>query len=209
MHFGFLIFPNVEELDVIGPWEIIGTWSKFFHGPQRCLVVAESNQPVICANGLSINPHATFGDCPPLDYLLVPGGQGSRVQVDNPVLIDFIQRQAAGCTAVLSVCTGSFLLQRAGLLKGKNATTHWGELAKLRTLPDLEVVEERIVRDGDVWMAAGVSAGIDLALAFIASEAGAETAGQVQFFAEYYPSSTRHGHAHLGEQAPRYLKRER
>jgi transcriptional regulator GlxA family with amidase domain len=126
--------------------------------------------------------------------------------VDNPECIEFIRRQAAACRAVLSVCTGSFLLQRAGLLNRKQATTHWGELAKLRQLPELEVVEERIVRNGAIWTAAGVSAGTDLALAFIAAEAGEDIAGQVQFFAEYYPSAKRYGRAHLDEKAPKYLK---
>jgi transcriptional regulator GlxA family with amidase domain len=206
MSFGFLIFPNVEELDFVGPWEIIGTWGKFYGGPAERLVVAESAAPIVCANGLSVNPHVTFETCPQLDYLLVPGGQGSRTQVDNPMFIEFIRRQAVGCKAVLSVCTGSFLLQRAGLLDHKQATTHWGELAKLRQLPGLDVVEERIVRTGAVWTAAGVSAGTDLALAFIASEAGEDIAGQVQFFAEYYPSPKRYGRAHLDEKAPKYLK---
>jgi transcriptional regulator GlxA family with amidase domain len=205
MTFGFLIFPNVEELDFVGPWEIIGTWGKFYGGPSVRLVIAESAGPIECANGLSVNPHVTIETCPPLDYLLVPGGQGSRTQVDNPAFIDFIRRQAAGCKAVLSVCTGSFLLQRAGLLDRKQATTHWGELAKLRKLPALDVVEERIVRNGHIWTAAGVSAGTDLALAFIASEAGEDVAGQVQFFAEYYPSPKRYGRAHLDERAPKYL----
>jgi transcriptional regulator GlxA family with amidase domain len=95
------------------------------------------------------------------------------------------------------------------LLSKKRATTHWGELDKLRTLRDLDVVEERIVRNGNIWTAAGVSAGMDLALEFIASEAGDDTAGQVQFFAEYYPAPKRYGRAHLSEKAPRYLKAER
>lgn len=207
MTFGFLIFPDVEELDFVGPWEIVGTWGKFFGGPEQRLVVAETAAPVVGANGLSLNPHVTFASCPQLDYLLVPGGQGSRVQVDNPAFIDFIRRQAAGCKAVLSVCTGSFLLQRAGLLDNKKATTHWGELPKLRKLPGLSVVEERFVHNENIWTAAGVSAGIDLALAFIASEAGEDVAGQVQFFAEYYPSGKRYGRAHLDEKAPRYLNR--
>ena len=187
----------------MGP-EIIGTWGKFYSGPERRVVIGELDTPVACANGLLVHPHVSFDTCPPLDYLLVPGGQGSRVQVDNPIFIDFIRKQAAGCKAVLSVCTGSFLLERAGLLEGKQATTHWGELPKLRTLP-LQVTEERFVRTGNVWTAAGVSAGIDLSLAFIAAEAGEETAGNVQFFAEYYPSGVRYGNAHRSPQAPKYL----
>jgi transcriptional regulator GlxA family with amidase domain len=206
MTFGFLIFPGVEELDFAGPWEIIGTWGKFYGGPDRRVVIAETNAPIECANGLSVNPHVTFATCPQLDYLLVPGGQGSRTQVDNPVFIDFIRKQAAGCKSVLSVCTGSFLLQRAGLLDNKKATTHWGELPKLRKLP-VEVAEERFVRNGNIWTAAGVSAGMDLALAFIAAEAGEETAGNVQFFAEYYPDGKRYGKAHLAPEAPGYLRK--
>ncbi|MCC7007297.1 MAG: DJ-1/PfpI family protein [Acidobacteria bacterium] len=205
MTFGVFVFPDVEELDFVGPWEIVGTWGKFYDGPARRLVVAEADGPLRCANGLSINPDVTIAQCPPLDYLLVPGGQGSRVAVDRPAVIEFIQREAARARAVLSVCTGAFLLERAGLLRGQRATTHWGELAKLRTRP-VEVVEERFVRNGTVWTAAGVSAGIDMTLAFIASEAGDTVAGDVQMFAEYYPSDVRYGRAHLRPEAPRYVR---
>jgi transcriptional regulator GlxA family with amidase domain len=208
MTFGFLIFQDVEELDFVGPWEIVGTWGRFFGGPETRLVIAETDAPVTCANGLAVHPHVTFGRCPPLDYLLVPGGPGSRREVDNPAFIDFLRRQAAACRAVLSVCTGSFLLQRAGLLTGKRATTHWGELPKLRKLAALEVVEDRFVRNGNVWTGAGVSAGTDLALAFIASEAGEDVAGKVQLYAEYYPAATRYGRAHLDSAAPAYVRTE-
>ena len=206
MTFGFLIFPDVEELDFVGPWEIVGTWGKFYGGPDTRVTIAEAAKPIECANGLSVNPHVTFESCPRLDYLLVPGGRGSRREVDNPACVDFIRRQTASCRAVLSVCTGSFLLERAGVLANKQATTHWGELAKLRKLKGVEVVEERFVQTGNVWVGAGVSAGTDLALAFIASEAGEDVASQVQFFAEYYPSSKRYGHAHMDQQAPAYVK---
>jgi transcriptional regulator GlxA family with amidase domain len=208
MTFGFLIFPEVEELDFVGPWEIVGTWGKFYGGPDTRVTIAETAGPIECANGLSVNPHVTFESCPALDYLLVPGGRGSRREVDNPAFIDFIRKHAAGCRAVLSVCTGSFLLERAGVLENKRATTHWGELPKLRKLKNLDVVEERFVRTGNVWVGAGVSAGTDLALAFIASEAGEDVASQVQFFAEYYPSPKRYGRAHRDEQAPAYVKAE-
>jgi transcriptional regulator GlxA family with amidase domain len=107
---------------------------------------------------------------------------------------------------VLSVCTGSFVLHAAGLLEGKRATTHWASLARLRALGNVTVVEERYVHDGNVWSAAGVSAGIDLMLAFIASVAGVESAGKVQFAAEYYPSGIRYGGFEAHAQAPSYLR---
>lgn len=207
MNFGFLLFPDVEELDFIGPWEMIGMWSKHFNGPQRRLLISQGGSAVQCAKGLSVNPHNSFADCPPLDYLLIPGGQGTRKEMDNQELISFVRKQAAVCKQVLSVCTGAFILQAAGLLTNKRATTHWGSLDRLRQFPDVTVVEERFVRDGNIWTAAGVSAGIDLALALIADLAGEETAGKVQMAAEYYPSPKRYGNAHLSPDAPAYLNK--
>lgn len=207
MIFGFLVFPGLEELDLIGPWEMISFWSKFARGPESCMMVAEKPGPVICAKGLSLNPHATFADCPPLDFLLVPGGEGTRREVDNPALIQFVSRQAKGCRSVLSVCTGTFILHRAGLLENRRATTHWASLQRLKDLGDVLVVEERVVRDGNVWTSAGVSAGIDLALAFIECEAGEKAAGMIQLGAEYYPSCKSYGGMHQHPQAPAYIKK--
>ena len=206
MKFGFLIFPGLEELDLVGPWEMIALWGKSLQGPETRLLIAESREPVICANGMSLNPHVTFDDCPQLDYLLVPGGEGTRTQVNNESLVRFVSDQAGACQAVLSVCTGSFLLHRAGLLSGRRATTHWSALPRLAALGDVKVCQERIVRDGNVWTAAGVSAGIDLALAFIESVAGEEVAGKVQFGAEYYPSGRFFGAYHKSPGAPAYVK---
>ncbi len=205
--FGFLIFPGLEELDLVGPWEMISLWGKSLQGPGFCLMVAQNRQAVICAKGMSLNPHLAFDECPQLDYLLVPGGQGTRTEVNNAELVRFVAGQAAGCQAVLSVCTGSFILHRAGLLTGRRATTHWASLARLAELGDVLVCQERVVRDGNIWTAAGVSAGIDLALAFIASEAGETVAGKVQLGAEYYPSGQFYGSLHQFPQAPSYLKK--
>jgi transcriptional regulator GlxA family with amidase domain len=208
MNFGFLLFNDVEELDFVGPWEIITMWSRHFDGPQRCLTVAQHPGEIRCAKGLRILADVGFDDCPPLDYLLVPGGNGRKREVDNPVLIDFIRKQAATAKAVASVCTGSFLLHKAGLLKGKSATTHWYSLNDFRALGDITVVEQRFIHDGNIWIAAGVSAGIDMALAMVAHEAGDETAGKVQLAAEYYPSQKRYGSAHLSPDAPAYLRED-
>ncbi|MCX5811500.1 MAG: DJ-1/PfpI family protein, partial [Proteobacteria bacterium] len=165
-----------------------------------------SLEPVICAKGLSVNPHVSFEQCPQLDFLLVPGGQGTRQEVDNPVLIRFITEQARQCKAILSVCTGTFLLHKAGLLYGKKATTHWNSLDRLKAFGDITAVEERFVCDGNIWTSAGVSAGIDLMFAFIAEIADEEAAGKVQFAAEYYPSVKRYGASHKSPMAPHYLK---
>ncbi len=208
MNFGILIFPDVEELDFIGPWEVIGMWRKYAGGPENCFIVAQSLSPVSCAKGLIVHPHASFEQCPPLDFLLIPGGEGTRQEVDNKVLIDFISDQAKSCKAVLSVCTGSFLLHRAGLLSGKKATTHWGSLESLRALGDVIVVEERFISDGKIWSAAGISAGIDATLAFIARYTNEQTAGIVQFAAEYYPSAKLYGVLHKNAKAPSYIKRK-
>lgn len=206
MNFGVLVFDQVEELDFVGPWEMLTMWRQFADGPQNCLVVAQTRAAVNCAKGLSVNPHVAFAECPPLDYLLVPGGQGTRKEVNNPVLLEFVARQAANCQAVLSVCTGAFVLHAAGLLSGRKATTHWASLERLRALGDVQVVEQRFVRDGNVWTSAGVSAGTDLMLAFIASVAGEEAAGKVQFGSEYYPDTTRYGGFESHPQAPAYIK---
>ena len=206
MNFGIIVFPDVEELDFVGPWEMLTMWSKLAAGPANCLIVAEKREPVVCAKGLSVNPHVSFADCPPLDYLLVPGGMGTRREVDNPAMVRFLATQAPGCKALLSVCTGAFVLHAAGLLSGKTATTHWGSLDRLRALGDVKVVEQRFVQDGDVWTSAGVSAGTDLMLAFIAHTAGDEAAAKVQLQAEYYPADTIYGSTASHERAPAYVR---
>lgn len=206
MNFGIVIFDQAEELDVVGPWEMVTMWSRFADGPEECLLVAENPGPVTCAKGMSVNPHTTFAECPPLDYLLVPGGEGTRREVSNPEMLSFVSTQAKSARAVLSVCTGSFVLHAASLLSGKRATTHWGSLDRLRALGDVEVQEQRYVQDGTVWSSAGVSAGTDMVLAFIAEVAGEEAAGKVQFGAEYYPSTRKYGGFEKHAKAPAYVR---
>mgnify|MGYP003576312916 CR=1 FL=1 len=134
MNFGVLVFNQVEELDFIGPWDLLTMWSKFANGPENCIIVSQALEPVVCAKGLSINAHVSFADCPPLDYLLVPGGRGTRQEVNNPVLVEFVASQAKNCKAVLSVCTGSFVLHSAGILgaEGNNALAFVGAVASAR-----------------------------------------------------------------------------
>jgi transcriptional regulator GlxA family with amidase domain len=206
MNFGFLIFPGLEELDLVGPWEMISIWRKSGKGPENCIMVAENPGAVVCERGMSINPHVTFSNCPPLDYLLIPGGQGTRKAVNDLPLIQFVATQAKTCKAMLSVCTGAFVLHRAGLLSNRRATTHWSSLEKLRALGDVDVVEDRIVRDGNIWTSAGISAGIDMALAFIESTADEKTASMVQLGTEYYPSGKLYVTMHKFPPASEYAR---
>lgn len=206
MKIGILIFPLVEELDFVGPWEMLCMWKLIPGGPELVLTVAQTKDAVVCAKGLSVNPHESFDSCPQLDYLIVPGGQGTRTEVSNAALLDFLRRQAKGCEAVLSVCTGSFVLHAAGLLSGKQATTHLSSLDRLRALGDVEVVEQRFVQDGHIWSSAGVSAGIDMTLAFIAQIAGDDVAGRVQFSSEYYPLIRTYGDYRKHAKAPAYIR---
>jgi transcriptional regulator GlxA family with amidase domain len=206
MNFGIVIFNDVEALDFVGPWEMVAIWTKYFKGPERCLIVAEEPGAVVCSKGLSVNPDVSFEDCPPLDFILIPGGAGTRQEVGNPRMIDFVATHSKNCKAILSVCTGSFILHAAGLLRGKKATTHWSSLQRMRELGDIEVVEQRFVRDGDIWTSAGVSAGTDLILAFIADFAGTDVAGKVQSTAEYYPDDTLYGSFQDTSQAPAYIR---
>jgi transcriptional regulator GlxA family with amidase domain len=203
--FGFLCYPGFEELDLIGPWEMATMWHSYAKGPQ-CLTVAAEAGPMRCAKGLGVTVDHGFADCPALDYLLVPGGFAAFPAMEDKALTGFIAERAKAAQAVLSVCTGSFLLYAAGLLEGRRATSHWKGLPRLRALPGVTVEETRWTQDGPVWTSGGVSAGMDLTLAFIAAEAGEEAASVVQWNAEYYPDARRFGASHESAEAPAYLR---
>lgn len=184
---GFLIFNGFEDMDLIGPWQMFGSWKRFFNGPENIFMVSETGGMVKSVNELMVQPHCSIQQCPQLDVIIVPGGQGTRKEVDNPVLVSFIKEQAINCQYVISICTGAFLLCAAGLLANKRATTHWASIERLKQFSDITVVQERYIKDGKIWTSGGISSGIDLALAFIASVAGSDVAGKVQLYTEYYP----------------------
>ena len=167
-------------------------WRDYARGP-ACLTVSERGGAVACAKGLKSAADVSFADCPPLDYLLVPGGFAAFDEMRNERLIGFVRERAASANHVLSVCTGSFILHAAGLLDGRRATTHWKAREDMRKLPGVTVLDDRWVRDGNVWTSAGVSAGMDLLLGFIAAIDGEKAAGSVQKNAEYYPDGRIYG----------------
>jgi transcriptional regulator GlxA family with amidase domain len=185
---GILIFDDVEELDFVGPWEVF-TSAAAGRPDDRVVTIAPTKEAVRCAKGLRVLPDHGFDDAPALDLLLVPGGQGTRREVDNPVLIDWIRAVAPDCRWVTSVCTGALLLHEAGPARGRRVTTHWGFVESLRERGDVTVLERvRYVRDGKLVTAAGVSAGIDMALWLVGQLHGAEYARSIQRYIEYEPA---------------------
>lgn len=192
---GIVLFPGVEELDFVGPYEVFGGLT-FQDRDWRVITISEAGDSVKAANGLSINVDHSFDDAPRLDVLLLPGGLSTRKEVDNLRMIEFVQRAGKEASYVTSVCTGAFILHRAGFLFGKRATTHWGAVQGLRELGDVEVVSERFVHDGSVITSAGVSAGIDMALYLVSLLKDAQTAKNVQKMMEYYPQPPSFEEAH-------------
>jgi transcriptional regulator GlxA family with amidase domain len=166
LRIGILIFDGAEELDFVGPYEVFTMARQMTPDALEVLLVAERDAPVACAKGMRVLPHATTANCGTLDVLLIPGGQGTRREVDNKPLLDWIAATAATARWTTSVCTGALLLAAAGPARGKRVTTHWAFVPSLRERGEAaEVLENyRYVQDGNVVTAAGVSAGIDMAL---------------------------------------------
>ena len=185
---GMLLFDDVEELDFVGPWEVFtGLYSST--GGGRVVTICERGGAVRCAKGLRVTADHSFTDAPALDVLLVPGGQGTRREVSNPAVIEWIREVGAQCQWVTSVCTGALLLHEAGFAKGKRVTTHWAFVEQLRARGDVTVLDgPRYVRDGNLVTAAGVSAGIDMALWLVGQIHGVSVARQVQRAMEYDPA---------------------
>lgn len=190
---GILLFPGVEELDFAGPWELFGLWRDYGDGP-RGLTIGTESGPLPARHGLQVVPDVEMDEAPPLTHLLVPGGPGAKPIARDAAVTRYVAQQARSATAVLSVCTGVRVLHAAGLLDGRRVTTHHTALDDVRTWDGVTAVDdERYVRDGTVWTAAGISAGLDMALAFIAAEAGKKMAARVQREAEYFPEERRYG----------------
>lgn len=186
---GMVIYEMAQPIDIIGPWEVLALWKSILNAPINLCLIAQTEGDVQLDSGITIKAHYSFANAPQLDYLLVPGGRGRMTQVNNEKMLHFIQQQAEKARYVLSICTGMFLLAKAGLLENLSATTYWRALPELKKFKNVNVVEERIVKNGKIWTSGGITSGIDLALAFIEEIAGTEVAGQVQLLLEYFPEN--------------------
>jgi cyclohexyl-isocyanide hydratase len=178
---GMLVFPNLTQLDLTGPYEVLAR----LPGAETRLLWKNLG-PVRSEHGLTILPDTTFGDCPPLDLVLVPGGAGINPLLEDAEVLMFLRHAAASARDVVGICTGSLVLGAAGLLRGKRAGTHWMSRDLLRAF-GAEPVAERVVVDGNLFTGGGVTAGIDVALAVAAEIAGRAAAEAIQLAIEYDP----------------------
>ena len=192
---GILLFDEAEELDFVGPWEVFTVANEVSmlakgEKPYEVMLIAERETPVRCAKGMRVLPDRTTNDVTHLDVLLVPGGIGTRREAKNDALLSWIATTARACVWVTSVCTGALLLTAAGPAKGKRVTTHWAFVEDLRARAEAAEVVERVrfVRDGNVVTAAGVSAGIDMALWIVGQLRTPQFARNVQRAMEYNPA---------------------
>lgn len=195
---GILIFDDVEALDYCGPYEVFCSVRlnevrrREEPSPFHLLLVAEKEETIRANGGMRVLPDVTMAECPPLDILLVPGGWGTRREITNERLLAWIAERAKEIATLASVCTGAMLLGKAGLLAGRHATSHWKSLGWMReSFPDVIVEDQlHVVRDGNIYTSAGISAGIDLALLVTAEYFGDEIARATARHMEYcYPEN--------------------
>jgi len=180
---GFVIFPQLTQLDFTGPLQVLARLPE-----SATHIVAKSTAPVPSDCGLSLLPTCAFASCPSLDLICVPGGGvGVADVLSDPETIEFVRRQAEGAKYVTSVCTGAFVLGAAGLLRGRQATTHWA-FTDLLPLVGATHVKSRVVKDGNLITAGGVTSGIDFGLSVAAELAGELVAQSIQLGIEYDPA---------------------
>ncbi len=184
-----VVFAEAEVLDVAGPYEVFSVAGRR-HGldPFEVRLVAEYPEPVTLRNGFTVVPHCTWADCPPIDVLVVPGGYGTRREMDNPRLVDWIRQRSSEAELLLSVCTGSLILARTGLLDGLDVTTHFLAMEELRKAAPKAQVRSggRFWDTGKIVTSQGVSAGIDMSLHIVARLLGDELAEECADYMEYH-----------------------
>jgi transcriptional regulator GlxA family with amidase domain len=186
------LFDGVEELDWVGPWEVLATWSRGWPGDGASVFTVADHEGVVhCAKGARVLADHVWTDVPAFDVLVWPGGVGTLAQLGDNEVRERLRRAAASGVLLSSVCTGSLALADAGLLDGRPATTHWASLVDLVALGQgIEVrPDDRFVDDGDIVTAAGVSAGIDMALHLVARLHSAERSAQVRRRIQYDPAA--------------------
>lgn len=191
MRIGVYLFDGAEELDWAGPWEVLAAWAQLWPDDEvEAFTLAREPGTITCAKGLRVLPDRTWGDAGRLDVVVVPGGSGTQRERGDETVLEWLRTLHRGGTLTTSVCTGSTVLAAAGLLAGKPATTWWGALDRLADIDgSIEVrPDDRFVDAGEVVTAAGVSAGIDMALHLVARLHSVDRAREVKRYIQYDPA---------------------
>jgi len=186
---GIALFEGVEELDFVGPWQVLSGWRHLYPDDVEVSLVGESMEPITCAQGMRVLPQRTWDGLGDIDVLIYPGGRGTRAHLGDERIRGRLRALAAGGTLMTSVCTGSLVLADAGLLDGLPATTYWDDFDELLALGrDIEPRrDDRFVDNGAIITAAGVSAGIDMALHLVGRLGSPEKAREVRRYIQYDP----------------------
>lgn len=185
---GIFLFDDVEVLDFAGPFEVFSVCGRRNElDPFHVMTVSERGQPVAARNGLVVTPTHSFASCPPLDIILVPGGFGTRREMLNAVVLEWVAARSRASKFTLSVCTGSLVLGSAGLLDGRHTTTHHMAFPELMAAAPKATIHEkaRIVDNGSLLCSSGVSAGIDMSLHLVARLHGDDIARETARYMEY------------------------
>ena len=183
------VFEGAEELDFVGPWEVLAAWRYLNPDEVSVCLVGDTLEPVTCAKGLRVLPERTWDDLGDVDVLVYPGGFGTRAKVGDETVRSRLRAMSERGTLMTSVCTGALVFADAGLLDGLPATTYWSAFDELLPLGrDIEPrPDDRFVDAGRVVTAAGVSAGIDMALHLVGRLASPERAREVRRYIQYDP----------------------
>ncbi|MDD3344350.1 MAG: DJ-1/PfpI family protein [Sulfurospirillaceae bacterium] len=181
---GIVIFPDVEELDFVAPYEVLSYINKIQANSTNVLLVAPSHEPVRAFNGLKILPDVSFDTCPTLDILLFPGGKGRTKWMKDASIQAFITAHKDHVRYLVSVCTGAFFLAEAGMLQGKTATTYHSAFDELACY-GVNVVSSKVVHDGTIITAGGVSSGLELGFYLLKELFGLALAQEVAHKIEY------------------------
>ena len=195
---GILIFDEVEVLDFAGPFEVFsrtrllkgaGSRRSDDSAPFNPFTVSIDKKPITATGGLKIISDYTIKDCPKIEILIIPGGFGTRTLLNNESLLSWIKSIADQATTTSSVCTGSLLLAKAGLLEGKRATTHWGAIEALKSISKgIQVINNRRIVNDEIITSAGVSSGIDMAFMLVENLYGEQVASDTAKYIEFHRS---------------------
>jgi len=183
---GILIFPQVEEMDFVAPFEVLSYINKIEANSTQVFLIAEKVELLQANNGMKIFPDYSFDTCPHLDVLVVPGGKGRLDAMNNPKIQEFVLKHSKQAQYIASVCTGAFILAEAGLLEGKKATTYHSAFSELQAYNTTIIEKVKVVRDGNIITSAGVTSGLELGFYILKILFGSILAKEVANKIEYF-----------------------